>query len=166
MFPNVGVVALAALVPMIIGFIYYNPKVLGTVWMRVSGVTEEKMKESNMALVFGLSYVLSFIMCFMLFMLVVHQTDVYSLYANQPGWGEEGSATMNEIASLIERLGNPFRTFGHGALHGGIIGFFIGLPILMTNGLFEGKSIKYGFVNAGYWIITLALAGGVLCQWG
>jgi hypothetical protein len=36
----------------------------------------------------------------------------------------------------------------------------------MTNGLFERKKVKYGFVNAGYWIITLSLMGGILFQWG
>jgi hypothetical protein len=166
MLPNIGIVALAALIPMIIGFIYYNPKVLGTVWMKVSGMTEEKMKESNMALVFGLSYVLSFLMCFMLGMLVVHQTDVYSLFNGQEGFGVPGSEVTMAIDEVMRLAENNFRTFKHGALHGCLTGIFIALPILMTNGLFEGKSIKYGFVNATYWIITMTLAGGVLCLWG
>ena len=165
MFPNMLIVALAALVPMVIGFIYYNPNVLGKAWMKVSGMTEEKMKEGNMAVIYGSAYVLSFIAAFMLFTLVVHQTDHFSLMMNEPGFGEDGSETMNQIAAFMETYGNHFRTFGHGAVHGGIIGLFIGLPILMTNGLFEGKGFKYGFINAGYWIITFALMGGILCQW-
>ena len=165
MLPNIGSVALDALIPMVIVFIYYNPKVLGTVWMKVSGMTEEKMKESNMVLVFGLSYVLSFIMCFMLALLVVHQTDLYSIFNGKEGFGVAGSEVTLAIEEVMRLGANNFRDFGHGALHGGLIGFFFGLPVLMTNGLFEGKSIKYGFVNAFYWIITMTLAGGVLCQW-
>lgn len=166
MIPNIGIVALAALIPLFIGFIYYNPNVLGKIWMKVSGMTEEKIKDSNMGLILGLSYFMSFILCFMLAMLVVHETDVYSLFANEPGWGEKGSPIMEEIAAFIAKAGNQFRSFEHGALHGGIVGVFIGLPIIMINGLFERKSLKYGFLHAGYWIITLALAGGVLCKWG
>ena len=165
MFPNMLIVALAALVPLVIGFVYYNPNVLGKAWMKVSGMTEEKMKEGNMAVIYGTAYVLSFLAAFWLFTLVVHQTDHYSLLMNEPGFGEDGSETMSQIGAFMEAYGDRFRTFGHGATHGGLIGLFIGLPILLTNGLFEGKGFKYGFINAGYWIITFALMGGILCQW-
>jgi hypothetical protein len=56
---NFIAIFVAALVPMILGFIYYNPKVLGGVWMAETGLTEEKMKGGNMALVFGVSLILS-----------------------------------------------------------------------------------------------------------
>jgi hypothetical protein len=166
MFPNLGIVALSALIPLLVGFLYYNPKTFGNLWMKLSGMTEEKIKEGNMPLIYGTAYLLTFFMGIMLFSLVVHQTDLYSLLINEEGFGVEGSAVQNEIASLMDRFGHNFRTFKHGALHGTIIGVFVALPILMTNGLLEGKKIKYGFVNAGYWIITLALMGGILCQWG
>ncbi len=38
MFPNIGIVALSALVPLLIGFIYYHPKVVDTAWMKVTGM--------------------------------------------------------------------------------------------------------------------------------
>ena len=66
----------------------------------------------------------------------------------------------------MEVNGDKFRTFKHGALHGSMVGIFIALPILVTNGLFETKSWKYGLINAFYWIITLGIMGGILCQWG
>ena len=166
MFPNLGIVALAAIIPMLIGFIYYHPKVVGSVWMKVSGMTEEKMREGNMGLIYGLAYFMCFIMGIMLFSLVVHQTDFYSILINEEGFGVEGSELTVMMDGFMDQYGNRFRTFKHGALHGAIIGIFVALPILMTNGLFEGKKVKYGFVNAGYWIITLSLMGGVLCQWG
>lgn len=50
-------VAIAALIPMVIGFIWYNPNVLGNVWMKASGMTDEKIKGGNMGLIFGLSFV-------------------------------------------------------------------------------------------------------------
>lgn len=164
--PNLLVVALAALIPMIVGFLYYNPKLLGTVWMNEAGMTEEKIKSGNMAKMLLLSFICAFLFSAFLFGFVVHQTDVYSLYAGETGFGAEGSAVMNRLDSLMLEFGDRFRTFGHGSFHGALIGLLFVVPILGTNALFEQKSFKYVAVNGGYWIITLALMGGVLCQWG
>lgn len=159
-----GIVTLAALAPLFMGFIYYHPKVFGTAWMKVTGIKDEDREQVNMAKIFITTYILSFIACFFLFTLVVHQTDIYSLFANREGFGEEGSEVMNTINNLMDQVGGWHRSFGHGMLHGSLVGFFIGLPILMINGLFEMKSMKYGFINAGYWILTLGVSGGILCQ--
>ncbi|MAM29349.1 MAG: hypothetical protein CMC13_10025 [Flavobacteriaceae bacterium] len=166
MFPNLLIVALAALVPLVVGFIYYSPKTFGNAWMKTANVTEAQLKSGNKAKIFGVTLILSFILSFFVFGLVVHQTDYYSLFAAEPGFLEEGSEVMNQIDSFMEQYGGYYRTFKHGALHGGLVGVFVGLPIIMINGLFETKSLKYGFINAGYWIITLSLMGGILCQWG
>ena len=166
MMPNMLFVALAALVPLIIGFIYYNPKVFGNAWMKAASVTEAQIKAGNKGKIFGVALILSFLLSFFLFQLVVHQTDYYSVLINEEGFGVEGSDIMNTIAAFMDTYGGHFRTFKHGALHGSLVGFFIGLPIIMINGLFETKSLKYGFINAFYWIITLGIMGGILCQWG
>lgn len=166
MMPNMLFVALAALVPIIMGFIYYNPKLFGNAWMKAARVTEEQLKASNKIKVFAVTLILSFLLSFFLFTLVVHQTDYYSLLINEEGFGIEGSDLMNQIAAFMDTYGGRFRTFKHGALHGSLVGLFIGLPIIIINGLFEAKSLKYGFINAFYWIITLGIMGGILCQWG
>jgi len=44
-------------------------------------------------------------------------------------------------------------------------GILFALPILATNAMFERKSFKYIAINAGYWIITIGLMGGVISQW-
>jgi len=84
------------------------------------------------------------------------------------------SALMNQMGDpevkalfdmLMERFGTEFRTFKHGALHGVIAGLFIVLPVLGTNALFERKGWKYILINVGYWTLTLALMGGIICQW-
>lgn len=166
MFPNLFVVALAALIPLVTGFIYYHKKVFGTAWMNSIGLTEEKLKQSNMGLVFGMTLLLSFILSFFVFGLVVHQTDYYSLFAGEAGFNQDGSEVMNKIAAFMDEYGNYYRTFKHGAFHGGLVGVFVAFPIITINGLFETRRLKYGFINAGYWVLTLALMGGVLCQWG
>ena len=51
----------AALVTMVIGFIWYNPKVFGTAWMKDSNLSDEQIKKSNMAKTFGFAAVFSLI---------------------------------------------------------------------------------------------------------
>lgn len=58
---------------------------------------------------------------------------------------------------------NKFRTFKHGSFHGIIGAIFFALPILGINALFERRGAKYIFLHLGYWVITMALMGGVIC---
>ncbi len=69
---NIIAIFTAALIPMVLGFIWYNPKVLGTAWMQASGMTEEKAKQGSMALKLGLSFLFSFMIAFVLNSLAVH----------------------------------------------------------------------------------------------
>ena len=39
------------------------------------------------------------------------------------------------------------------------------MPILGIQAMFEKKSFKYVAINAGYWIVTLAIMGGIICEW-
>lgn len=61
--------------------------------------------------------------------------------------------------------GDAFRYFKHGALHGLMTGIFFALPITAINALFEQKSWKYILINAGYWMVTLTIMGGIICAW-
>ena len=154
---NFIAVAVSALVPLVIGAIWYNPKVFGTAWMQTSGMTEEKMKNANMALIYGVSLVLSFLLAFSVNGMVIHQVG-----ASQMAYPNIEAETYK---AFIAEFGNAHRSFKHGALHGAIAGIFVVLPILGTNALFERKSWKYIFVNVGYWTLTLAIMGAILCGW-
>lgn len=149
----------AALIPTVIGFIWYNPKVFGNAWMAAADMSEEKMKGANMMVVFGVSLLLSAMLSLILTTVVVHQMHIYSLFD-----GFTDPASQAEMEGLLATYGDRFRSFGHGALHGTIAGLFIILPVLGTNALFERKGFKYIAINVGYWVVTLALMGGVLCQ--
>ena len=82
---NFIVILIAAIVPMLIGFIWYNPKVLGTAWMKAADVSEEKMKGANMAAIFGLSFLFSFFLSMAIQFMVIHQWSFFSILANEPG---------------------------------------------------------------------------------
>lgn len=146
---------------MVIGFIWYNPKVFGKAWMEASGMTDEKVKGGNMAVIFGLSFVLAFMVAFALNGFVIHQNHIHSLFHNN----DEGlKQTLNYLDSNHEGWLNYWRDFRHGSIHGFFGGLFFAMPVLITNALFERKGIKYALVNGGYWIVTLTLMGGVICQ--
>ncbi|MBT8267486.1 MAG: DUF1761 domain-containing protein [Bacteroidia bacterium] len=133
----------ASILPLVTGFIWYNPKVFGTVWMKESGMTMEKAQQMNPAKTYGLAVVMAFLIAFAIWPEV--------MTGGGPGMphGPEGE----------------FMTFQHGAFHGALLGVFLALPILATNALFEQKSFKYVIINAGYWIVTMALMGGIINAW-
>jgi hypothetical protein len=160
---NWTILLLATIIPMIIGFIWYHPSVFGTIWMRASSVTPESAKGANMALIFGLSFFFAFLIAFTMQFVVIHQFHVYSILVNEPGLDDPTSEVGIYLKGFMDKYGNNFRTFRHGVIHGVVIGIFFALPITATNALFERKGGKYIFVNAGYWIISLALMGGVIC---
>jgi hypothetical protein len=154
---NFLAVIVAAFVTLLMGFIWYHPKVFGTIWMNETGMTEEKAKQGNMAKVFGLTIVYSFMLALMLPQLVIHQTGVLEATG--------GNANDPAYIEFMKVHGDSFRYFRHGLLHGFMAGVFIALPITAINALFEQKSWKYILVNAGYWIITMMIMGGIICAW-
>lgn len=158
---NFVAVLIASLIPMALGFIWYNPKVFGKVWQHECGLSDEKLKQGKMLLIFGLSFVFSLLFSFALQFMVIHQYHITSAFFGLP----ITDATTPEgilYKSVVDLVGTSYRTFKHGALHGTIGGFMIALPILSTNALFERKSFKYIAINAGYWIICMGIMGGIL----
>ena len=164
MMPNLVTIALAALIPMAVGFTWYHPKIFGTKWMNLAGLTEEKIKDANMALIFILSYVFSLMMAMAIMSIVIHQGHVYSILVKTPGFGVPGSPVQTMLENFMKEHGQNFRTFKHGVFHGVLFSIFFVLPLIATNGLFERKSWKYIFINTGYWLVTVSLMGGVICQ--
>jgi hypothetical protein len=161
---NFMVTIVAALVPLAVGFIWYNPKVLGTAWMHETGMTREKARSGNMAKTFGLTFVFSIMLALLLNVLVIHQFHLYSILINEPGINEPDSPIAQYLKAFMDQYGNNFRTFKHGMFHGSIAGLFIVFPAIAVNALFEMRSFKYIFINAGFWIVSMMLMGGIICQ--
>lgn len=162
---NFIAVLVAALIPTVIGFIWYNPKVFGGVWMEAAGMTEEKMKGGNMPLIFGISFVLSLFLSLQMNFITVHQFGVFQTLENIPDLSVEGTDVYNAYHYIMDNYGTNFRTFKHGALHGFLVSLFFVLPIMATNAMFERKSFKYIAVNVGYWTTSITIMGGIICAW-
>ncbi len=149
----------AAVSALVVGFIWYNPKVFGNAWMREAGMTDEQVKGGNMAKIFIMAFIFAFLLAMTMMQMSIHQTGALSLI------GGDSTQALPSYAAFMADYGDHFRTFKHGALHGVFAGVFVALPILGTNALFERKSAKYIFINAGYWIVTLGVMGAIICGW-
>ncbi len=156
---NFYAILTAAFSSLLIGFIWYHPKVFGTIWMKVSDTTEEKMKNSNMIALFSLSFFFAVLISMIINVLVIHQYGALGMI------GGELSAAKPSYAAFMADYGTTFRTFKHGALHGFMTGIFLALPLLGTNALYERKGWKYILINGGYWIVTFTLMGAIICGW-
>ena len=142
---NIVPILVAALIPTIVGFLYYNPKTVGGHWMKALGKTEEELQEGfNMAVTMGVSLLLSFVLAF--------------------GINAVTELTHKSVEGG-ELVHGSFHTFQHGALHGVILAVLFIVPSFITNGLFERKSWKLMLINVGYWVITFALIGGLTDAW-
>lgn len=159
--------AVAALIPLLVGAIWYNPKIgFGNAWMKAAEMTEDKMKGANMFLIFGLTYVLSLFVAIVLMPMTIHQMGVFSTLLDEPGFKEmdPNADIVKYFNDFMANYGDRFRTFKHGAFHGTLAGIMFALPILGINAMFERKGFKYIAINVGYWVVSLALMGGVVCQ--
>jgi uncharacterized membrane protein len=154
-------VILSGLIPMAVGAIWYGP-LLGKIWQRETGISDETIKGSNMAMIYGMSTLFAIIFAVGVMPYVIHQFHIGPSLMNQ-GVMEDGSEAKLFAADYLMKYGKEFRLFSHGALHGMILGLFVLLPVIGTNALFERKSWKYILINAGYWAISAALVGGVIC---
>ena len=158
-------VLVSAFIPLVIGFVWYHPKVFGNTWMKASRLTEEDLKAGNMLVIFGLSLVGSFFVATMLQPLVIHQIHVFSIMSSESGFAEEGSKTMLWLKDFMVKYGKNSRGFDHGAVHGALAGVFLISPVIIINALFERKGFKYILINVGYWTLCLTLMGSIICGW-
>ncbi|WP_299054381.1 DUF1761 domain-containing protein [uncultured Polaribacter sp.] len=161
---NFYVLFIAALVPMFIGAIWYGP-LFGNAWMQQMGFTKESLAGTNMIKTLLICYILSVLVAMALMQMVIHQMGVYSTLAGEPGFNEQTGDAYLYFQDFLATYKDRFRTFKHGALHGVLNGLFFATSILGIQAVFEKKSFKYVAINAGYWIVTLAVMGGIISKW-
>ncbi|MBC7778358.1 MAG: DUF1761 domain-containing protein [Phycisphaerae bacterium] len=134
----------AALMPMVIGFIYYHPKVLGGVWMRANGMTKESMGTGPKPIMYLLATVLAFMLAF---------------------WCRLQFMDIHQTSLNFDGTPKDWVTYRHGIAHGIFYGLLVVLPIVGTNAIFERRSLTYVLVNVGYWTLTLAAICAIVCGW-
>ncbi|WP_309641972.1 DUF1761 domain-containing protein [Flavobacterium sp.] len=149
----------AACSTLVVGFIWYNPKVFGNAWMRETGMTEDKMKGANMAVTFGVSVLYAFFISFILQFVTIHQFGALGMIGGDP------SIAKPSYTEFMADYGSAYRTFKHGALHGFMTGLFLALPVIGVGALYERRSFKYTLIAGGYWVVSFMVMGGIICAW-
>ncbi len=134
---NWGAIVAATLVPLVIGAIWYNPRVMGNFWLRANNTTADNMRGANMALVYIGATVLAFLLA-----MFMHQ--------NVTGAGQEDARYI---------------TFQHGMVHGTAVTIMLAIPFFGTTALFERRGWNWFLVHIGYWWISLMVMGGILSLW-
>lgn len=152
----------AGLIPLIVGSIYYSPMVAGNAWMKSNKFTKESMEGANMPLIMGLTYLFSCFIAFMMAGFVIHQGGTFGMM--YPEVLESGSDVQKHFNELMVQYGDNSRSFTHGVIHGIMTSLFFVAPIICINALFERRGWKYMLIHIGYWLISLALIGGLICS--
>ncbi len=129
---NIVAHLLAGVAALVIGFLWYHSKTFGNTWMRGVGMTEEKFASGNMAVRYGLTFLMALILSvFVAFFAGGHEEKV------------------------LTRL-------QHFAFHGAQLGGVVVMPIVVIVSLFEQLDFKTIAINVGYWIVTLAAMGAII----
>ena len=135
---NYLAVLAAAVVSMVIGYVWYGP-LFGKMWMKEIGMSPKKMTEAMkkaMMKQYGLMFVGSLVMSYVL----AHAVIFSSTYMHMEG------AMAGAMSGFFNWLG------------------FVA-PVTLGSVLWEGKSWKMWCINNGYYLITLVVMGKILAMW-
>lgn len=160
---NLPVLALSALIPFLVGLIWYSKYLFGSSWQKAVKAQSESASPLRFLIFFGLTFLLGFLASVSLQFIVIHQFHISSILAGEPDVRVTGSASQAVIMNFLVEYGDRFRTFGHGALHGVLTSLFLILPVLAIHALFEKKGFRFVAIHTGFWTISLGLMGGLIC---
>ncbi len=165
---NLLVLAVAALIPLIVGSAWYSPLLFAKAWQDAVGITPEKAKQSNMAVNMALLFVFSFFIAYALMNIVIHQLGLFSMLMDKPSQealGDPNSSLSQLLTTLWHGHGHSFRTYKHGAFHGALTAVTLALPLIASCAIFEQRGFKYVMITWGFWLINFVLMGAVICHW-
>lgn len=135
---NMIAVLVAAVASIVVGFLWYG-SVFGKIWIELSGFSKadmEKAKKKGMAKEYGLMFVGSLVMAYVL--------------AHALVFGNAFLQTSGASAGLMVGFWNW-------------LGFV--MPVTLSAVLWEGKSWKLWVLNNGYYLVTLCVMGMILAMW-
>jgi len=136
--------AAAALVPMVLGALYYGP-LFGNAWIASTGKTKEELEPKNMAVTYGLALLAAFILAFSL------KTTI--------------ELTHKDVNAAGDLVFGSFHTFKHGALHGAMSCLLSIVPVILSLSLFHNMKGKNILLNIIFWVVAMAIMGGILDAW-
>lgn len=133
---NYLAVLVAALIPMAVGAVWYSPALFAKKWMALVGKTEEEMKNVNPMKAYGISFLTSLIMAFVL---------AHSVHF--------GMSFMH-ISGFAAGMQGGFWSW---------LGYVV--TTNASSVLFEFRRPGLYWMSMGYYLVCLLLMGGVLGAW-
>lgn len=132
---NYLMILVAGIVNMAIGFLWYSPMLFEKPWMKLTGLTREKMKSSmkDLPKIMITSFIASLVMAFCLRHSVVY------------------GGAYNGVSGVPLGLMTGFFTW---------LGFI--MPVQLTNVLFERLPFKLFLIHTGYHLVAILAMGIVL----
>jgi len=127
---NYLAVFVAAIVSMVVGFIWYSPILFAAPWMKLMGYTPESMKKDQQRLgkIYTISFVLSLITAYILSHVMTFSMNYFQ--------GSYSFVSTGVITAFWMWLGFVF-------------------PVQMTDALFGGRPGKLIAINTGYQLASL-----------
>lgn len=132
---NYLAVLLAGVATMALGFLWYSPILLGTIWMKEKGFTSESIKnaQKDMGKLYGLSFVVS----------------LFTAYV------------LSHVMTMSENFFHyPMFSTGLISAFWMWIGFV--MPVQLTSTIFGNKNWKLLGIDTGYQLVSLLIMGVVL----
>jgi len=160
---NWWILLVAAFIPLVLRFVWYNPRVFGNAWMKAAEIPEERNESGNRTKTFALTYLFSLLAAWVLSALTVHQSGMIQLFLGEPALKDASSNISQLFNQFMMEHGQRHRTFGHGFIHGAEAGLFMGLSLIGMSALYEGRPARFTLIHVGYYMLCFALMGGVIC---
>ncbi len=163
MLPNLPVLFAAGLIPFAIAFVYFHPRLFGgRHWANVANLSTDQANKSVSPVKLLLSILLNVFLAFSLYIFSVHPSGVFGMVGGDTTQLVDGTAK-----AFLDEYALNYLNFGHGVIHGAIFGsLFMALPFYGYVAIFEHKSWKYVLTNYVFWVISMAVVGGVVCAYG
>jgi hypothetical protein len=133
---NLIPVIIAGVINMVIGALWYSPFVIGKLWMRSMGKTDEEIKPGFSGAAMGLVYVVNTIASLLFAYVLAH---------------------IIKFASLT--------TFTQGANAGFWVWLGFVVTTVIPGYLYEGRPKLLYFLFIIYQLISIVLMGGVIAMW-
>lgn len=148
------IVFATALIPLLLGLIWYSKLLFGSMKARIIS-----------PLTYLFIYVLGLMISQAMKLWAIHQYNTQSLFLMQDGFMEQSGPYYEYFANFMDQYGHIHRTFSHGAAHGVLGTVLIVLPMLGILGLQQGRQWKNILIDTGYWFISLVLICGLVCAY-
>jgi len=135
---NYWAVLVAAVVNMVVGFMWFGP-LFGKTWIKLAGLNYEHLAEGAKSGM-GKKYFIAFVGSFLIALMLDHAIIFSGAYLG--------------IAGVLSGVNAGFWNW---------LGFFV--PVTASAYLWEGKPFKLWLLNATYYLVVLVIMGAILASW-